>query len=151
MEIKITVNVGGNDPIEVKVDVPVSEKTEVKSEVREPKLETSIDAKWFDESCTGWTKNFETNKCFLLHQQEYCNIKLKERGYLFLNEVYDCLGMVRTRRGQVIGWVYDPYNPVGDNYVDFGIYDDRNHKFINGNDNRALLDFNVDGDILNYL
>lgn len=42
---------------------------------------------------------------------------------------------------------------IGDNFVDFGIFDtndDRNFDFINGYKNTAILDFNVDGNILNY-
>lgn len=145
MEIKITVNVGGNDPIEVKVDVPVE------GERNRHKPDTYPDAKWFDESCLGWTRNSEMNKLFLIQQQTYCNEKLRSRGYLFLNEVYDALGIPRTARGQILGWVYDIHNPIGDNFVDFGLYEDHNRKFVNGLSNKVLLNFNVDGDILKYL
>lgn len=146
MEIKITINVGNNDPIEVKVDIP--EKVERTVDRDEPQSELGEDAKWFDNFCTGWTSNAELNKIFLLRQQDYCNELLRAKGYLFLNEVYDCLGMTRTRRGQSVGWTY---NEGRYNYVDFGIFADHNRAFINGLENRALLNFNVDGDILGYL
>lgn len=148
MEIKITINVGGNDPIEVKVDIPEKEDTDCRVGKR---TELSEYAKWFDDRSHGWTKNPETNKVFLNLQQNYANEKLKARGYLFLNEVYDMLGISRTRAGQCVGWVYDTDNPVGDNCVDFGLYEEYNREFIDGVENKALLDFNVDGDILKYL
>lgn len=75
-------------------------------------------AAWFDETCLAWTKDPEMNKFFLLRQQDYANELLKQRGHLFLNEVYDMLGMPRTKAGQVVGWIFDPKNPVGDNYID---------------------------------
>lgn len=108
-------------------------------------------AAWFNEKCIPWTKDPETNKFFLLHQQDYANEKLKARGYLFLNDVYDMLGIPRTKAGQVVGWVYDPESTTSDSYVDFGIFDTRNEDFINGYENSILLDFNVDGCILDQI
>ena len=61
------------------------------------------------------------------------------------------LGMARSKAGQVVGWIYDEKNPMGDNYVDFGIYDlhdDAKRRFVNGYERSILLDFNVDGNIL---
>jgi hypothetical protein len=87
---------------------------------------------------------------FLRAQQQYANDKLRANGHLFLNEVYDMLGIPRTKAGQVVGWVYDAENPIGDNYVDFGIYDihrETVRNFVNGYERTILLDFNVDGNI----
>lgn len=112
--------------------------------------ETSDYARFFDETCPGWEKNAEFNLTFLKLQQAYANEKLKAQGHLFLNEVYDMLGMQRTKAGNVVGWVYDPNNEDIDNYVDFGIYDlydERKRAFVNGYERSILLDFNVDGDI----
>ena len=64
------------------------------------------------------------------------------------------LGIPRTRAGQIVGWVYDEDNPLGDNYVDFGIYDINREKtidFVNGYERVILLDFNVDGNILDRI
>ena len=91
---------------------------------------------------------------FLLRQQNYANDLLKSKGHLFLNEVYDMIGIPRTKAGQVVGWIYDEKNPVGDNFVDFGIIDihkERNRAFMNGYEKNVLLDFNVDGNILNLM
>lgn len=114
----------------------------------------SIYARFFDETCAGWAKDPELNLTFLKLQMSYANKKLKEQGYLFLNDVYDMLGIQKTAAGQVVGWVYDEKNPVGDNFVDFGIFDIRREKvrnFVNGLERSILLDFNVDGNILEYL
>lgn len=111
-------------------------------------------AKFFDDGCNGWTKNAEYNLKFLMDQQAWANDKLKHQGHLFLNEVYDSLGIPRTQAGNVVGWVYDEENPIGDNFVDFGIFDLYNEKardFVNGYERTILLDFNVDGNILELL
>lgn len=108
-------------------------------------------ARFFDESCTGWEKDAELNLTFLKKQQSYANDLLHTRGYLFLNEAYDMLGIKRTAAGQVVGWIYDKKKPIGDNFVDFGFYDyekERVRAFVNGYESIILLDFNVDGNIL---
>lgn len=108
-------------------------------------------AKVFDEYCKAWTKDPEYNLMFLKSQQALANKTLQSRGYLFLNEVYESLGIDKTAAGQVVGWVYDEKHPVGDNFVDFGIYDINNQRacdFVNGRERSIILDFNVDGNIL---
>lgn len=104
----------------------------------------------FDECCASWSKCPEHNLVFLKQQQNYANDLLKSRGHLFLNEVYDMLGFPRTQAGQIVGWVYDEKNPIGDNFVDFGIYNldsERARAFVNGYERSILLDFNVDGNV----
>lgn len=107
-------------------------------------------ARFFDEASPAWEKDPEYNLMFLRAQQQYANDLLRARGHLFLNEVYDMLGIPRSKAGQVVGWVYDENNPIGDNHVDFGIYDIRREvvrDFVNGYERSILLDFNVDGNI----
>lgn len=111
-------------------------------------------ARFFDDGCSGWSKDAEYNLTFLKMQQAFANERLKREGYLYLNDVYEMLGIPRTRAGNVVGWVYDEENPIGDNFVDFGIYDLYNEKardFVNGYERTILLDFNVDGDILSLM
>lgn len=115
-------------------------------------------AKFFDETCADWTKSPENNLHFLRLQQAAANEKLKIQGHLFLNEVYDMIGIPRTKAGAVVGWLYrDPEssNLITHNYVDFGIYDmwanARRADFVNGYERSILLDFNVDGCIYNYI
>lgn len=111
-------------------------------------------ARFFDESCRPWEKDPEFNLTFLRAQERYANDLLVSRGHLFLNEVYDMLDIPRTKAGQIVGWTYDAKNPVGDNYVDFGIYDiskQEKRDFVNGYERSILLDFNVDGPIYNLI
>lgn len=107
-------------------------------------------ARFFDEANPNWQNDPEYNLMFLKSQQQYANDLLKAKGRLFLNEVYEMLGIDKSKAGQVVGWVYNKENPVGDNFVDFGIYDmskERVRAFVNGYETNILLDFNVDGDV----
>ena len=96
-----------------------------------------------------WESNNEYNLMFIKAQERYANDLLKAKKRVFLNEVYEMLGLPRTKAGQIVGWVYDPENPKGDNYIDFGLYSDNlsYSDYVNGFDQAILLDFNVDGNI----
>lgn len=107
-------------------------------------------ARFFDDGCKGWEKNSEYNLMFLKGVQNWANERLKNRKHLYLNEVYEELGIPLTEAGHEVGWIYDEEHPNGDNFVDFGIYDLYNEKardFVNGYERVILLDFNVDGPI----
>jgi hypothetical protein len=112
--------------------------------------EPSMYARFFDELSTSWNREPEYNLVFLKCQQSYANNMLKTRGHVFLNEVYDSLGIERTKAGQVVGWVI---SKDGDNFIDFGIYtnQDKVRDFVNGREGAILLDFNVDGVIYDKL
>lgn len=111
--------------------------------------EYTVDDKGNRIKNTYWVSDNEYNLFFLKKAESFANDKLRINGYLFLNEVYEMLGIPKTKAGQVVGWVYDEKNPVGDNYVDFGLYKDNlsYSDFVNGYDPAILLDFNVDGNI----
>jgi hypothetical protein len=101
-------------------------------------------ARVFDEYCINWCKNPEMNRNFLHCQQNYFNQQLKARGHVFLNEVYDAIGLERSQAGQLVGWVTDGN---GDGYIDFGMFDgsEKSRLFVNGYEPSIWLDFNVDG------
>jgi hypothetical protein len=103
-------------------------------------------ARFFDSHNANWNPEPEYNWVFLRCQQNWANDMLKARGHLFLNEVYDALGMEHTTAGSVVGWYYSATDG-GDNYVDFGLYnaDDVLHDYVTGREGAVLLDFNVDG------
>ena len=96
-----------------------------------------------------WESNNEYNLMFIKAQERYANDLLKAKKRVFLNEVYEMLGLPRTKAGQIVGWVYNPENSKGDNYIDFGLYSDNlsYSDYVNGFDQAILLDFNVDGNI----
>lgn len=109
-------------------------------------------AKIFDELSLEWKPDAEYNRMFLLSVQEACNQKLRSNGKLFLNEVYDALGLPETKAGQVVGWIYDPNNDTGDSFIQFlDINDPTKKLFLDGYEKSVLLDFNVDGCIWDKL
>lgn len=114
--------------------------------------EMSDYARFFDKFCPNWSPSPEQNNFFLKAQMGYLNNLLQARGHVFLNEVYDAIGIERSQAGAVVGWVLDQ---GGDNYIDFGIFDDdkneRVRDFVNGRENSILLDFNVDGVIFDKI
>lgn len=117
-------------------------------------LVTSPYTRIFDCGNTGWDDDPFYTKKFLICQQNYANELLKSQGYLFFNDVLKMLGYKATAIGQQVGWIYDEKNPIGDNFVDFGFMDkDRPDtvRFMNEEEKAVLLEFNVDGNILNYL
>lgn len=154
LDRELRYNIKSKEIEEVEVAEDGTEVVTTKTgEVADPNL-NSIYARFFDDGCTGWTKDPEYNLMFLRDQQRYANDLLKSRGHIFLNEVYDMLGIQRTKAGACVGWIYDEKNPVGDNFVDFGIYDlykEKNRDFVNGYERTILLDFNVDGNILDLI
>jgi len=102
-------------------------------------------SKFFDEYSTEWSEDPEYNFTFLRAQQNWFNDLLRMRGFVFLNQVYQGLGLPSTSAGAVVGWVLDG---EGDSFIDFGMFDqDRDSviDFVNGRNNSILLDFNVDG------
>lgn len=87
----------------------------------------------FDENSIYWHCDPDYNRLFLQAQQNYFNHLLKARGHVFLNEIYDALGMNRTVKGQLFGWLASNDNPI-----DFAIeYEDLS--------TAIDLTFNVDG------
>jgi Family of unknown function (DUF6353) len=106
-------------------------------------------ARFFDESNKNYEKNPEYNLMFIRAQQQYANDRLRAHGFVFLNEVYEWLGLERSQAGQIVGWKLHP-DDRGDGFIDFGIYDiydESSRAFVNNLEASVLLDFNVDGPI----
>lgn len=111
-------------------------------------------ARFYDETNPAWNKDPEINRYYLEALQTQANDKLRARGHMFLNEVYEMLRFPITDYGQVVGWVYDIKNPIGDNFIDFGIFEVRKEsdsKFGADYVEGFILDFNVVGDITGEL
>lgn len=101
-------------------------------------------------SSKEWTTSPTFNHSFLLAQQNAANdlfmvrtAKMQrqgKRGWLFLNEVREMLGMDPTPTGAICGWIspLEGEIPEGDNYVDFGMTEDSENGTI-------ILDFNCEG------
>lgn len=124
IERELKYNIKSKKFEEITIDEKTGKEKKTKTDVQIAELDGYSDyARFFDEASPCWEKDSEYNLTFLRAQQRYANDLLIARGRLFLNEVYDMLGIPRTKAGQVVGWVYDANNPIGDNYVDFGMYD----------------------------
>ena len=154
LDKELRFNIKKKEVEEQVVDENGEVQTIVKNEeVADPNF-YSMYARFYDDGCTGWEKDAEHNLFFLKQQQNYANDLLKVQGYLFLNDVYDMLGIPKTKAGFIVGWIYDEKHPVGDNFVDFGIWnksDPNARRFVNGKERVILLDFNVDGNILELM
>lgn len=130
---------------EERVVVKSTDGTEIKAR-RVAKFDASGYARFFDELNPNWNRNPEYNMVFLRCQQNYANDLLIHRGHVFLNDVYDMLGIERTGYGAVVGWVIE--KDGGDNFIDFGVFNGKSESardFVNGREASVLLDFNVDG------
>lgn len=113
----------------------------------------SMYARFFDPLNNKWQRDWEYNRIFLHNKQNYLNDKLEARGYMFLNEVYEELGFESTKAGSQVGWMRSDKGGK-DGYIDFGLWDSNDPKireFINGTEGAILLDFNVDGVIVDLI
>ena len=123
-----------------------------------------------DGTYTGssqWCKTPTYNASTLVLKSKVLNDQFRAHGYMFLNDVYDQLGFSRTQAGQVVGWMWngDGYEDTytyrdGDNYISLGEYVDKlidpntpaaEAQYMHDHDESVLLDFNVDGVILDLL
>ena len=99
-----------------------------------------------EESSTCWDPNEDYTSQNLAAVQLWANRRLERKGHLFLNEVFDQLGLSRTREGAVVGWLK---NGEGDGYVSFGDFDASIYRVPSDDytrvDSNFIVDFNVDG------
>lgn len=112
--------------------------------IKRPGKKLSVYARFFDDGNKHWVNNHNYNQMFISCQQNWANDLLRARGHVFLSEVYDMLGIERSRESVVVGWILGN----GDDYIDFGVFDNDLHSgllFVNGDEPSILLDFNVDG------
>lgn len=132
----------------VSEEVVENENGEAETKISTNHDALSMYARVFDETNPNWKRVRYENQMFLMSQQNYANDKLRARGHLFLNEVYELLGFDHTPEGALTGWVYK--DGEGDDFVDFGLYDlsrDSAREFMHGHEAAVWLDFNVQGTI----
>ena len=155
LDRELRYNIKAKEIEEVVVDEDGNETVVTKTvQVIDPNVTHDIYSIVFCEGNTGWTKNPELNKVFLIQQQNYANDKLKLEGFVSLNDVYDMLGAPHTSYGQLAGWVYTEDSSIGDNFIDFGIFNLNSEKacdFVNGRERSIILDFNCIGDAYKYV
>lgn len=109
---------------------------------------------WGRDTSNEWDPISEYNLAKLRSVQSWGTIMLNSRGHLFLNEIFDELGLERTPAGSVVGWLSEK-NGGADGFVDFGVIGRETDSeeglrfldFVTGREEHILLDFNVDGEI----
>lgn len=99
----------------------------------------------FDRYTSCWEKSKLQNEATLTMEQNWANDKLRLQGHVFLNDILNRLGIPPTHAGQIVGWTN---NGDGDGYIDFGIEDLSLRDDALYDENAFILNFNVDGDIL---
>ena len=103
-------------------------------------IKKTIYAREFNEKIPSWTEDRDSNLAYLKVLQGYYNELLMARGYVFLRDIYESLGIPITKESIVVGWYYDPKDKSAKKYIDFNLEN------TDGGPN-FLLNFNVDGDI----
>lgn len=79
---------------------------------------------------------------FNVRERQFTEL-LRTQGYVLLNDVYESLGLSRVQEYDNVGWLYNEENPVGDNFIEFGI--SNLVYLVNDVFDYILIDFNVDG------
>lgn len=88
----------------------------------------------FDRNSAQWSNDQEYNLMFIKAMQNHFNDLLRVRGHVFLNEIFDALGLPRTNQGVIIGWIY---GEMSNNFIDL--------QTETLSDEQIKLTFNVDG------
>ena len=129
---------------EIEVDESTGKEKKIKKNVvvANPNLESDY-AVYFDEKSPNYEPNYDYNMMFVKSQQAYANDRLQTKGCLFLNDVYDSLGLPLTKAGQIVGWTKD--GPDG--YVNFRIQEVERETADGSHEPVILLDFNVEGNV----
>lgn len=105
------------------------------------KVIASVYYKQYDSTTSiNWCPESEFNTVFIRSQEQYFNDKLRHRGHVFLNEVYDAFGLARTKAGALCGW-WHAENGTGIKINVAGP----------DKDGAYVLDFNVEGVIFDRL
>lgn len=159
---RIAEKYGENALKEIQYDIheEATEDGEIVSKIGDAKAGNEL-TRIMDASNPLWDPSPEILRMRLMAIQKDLNREMRLRydertgkmGYMLLNEILEKLYFKPTQAGCILCKTYDPKNPIGDNFLDFGIYDSRsetNRRFINGDESIVFLNFNMDGDITNF-
>lgn len=149
MEREIRYGIKAQEIAETVVDENGETREEVKT-VHSASTDGSPYARFFDEvTCPGtWTNDGNLNRMFIEARVAEANRRLKFQGYITLNDVYDMLGMPKSKAGQAVGWALNHKNGDGFVKVTYISTSDTVKDFVNGDTPSVMLDFNVDGVIM---
>ena len=120
----------------------------------------------WDENAMEWCANRDIQFLTLRSLENHFNQELNARGVVFLNDVYKALGLPMSKDAALVGWVKDYEKPKmaklaaelgrvpGDGVISFGVFENESpsaRAYLAGDDNRVVLDFNVDGVIYDLI
>lgn len=120
-------------------------------------VSASIYSVFFNNTCNGFDEDSRKNNYEYLKSLEHdMNNRLRRKGYLWLSDIYNALGIVPDNYNEAIknsGWI-DPNGKFGylikdtngickyEDKIDFCLNDIELHKYDNNEDPIWLLDFN---------
>lgn len=120
----------------------------------------------WDENAMEWCANRDIQFLTLRSLENHFNQELNARGVVFLNDVYKALGLPMSKDAALVGWIKDYEKPKmaklaaelgrvpGDGAISFGVFENESpsaRAYLAGDDNRVVLDFNVDGVIYDLI
>lgn len=123
-------------------------------EVKKRGKEFSDYARMFGRENDHWEPSTRQNILYLQSVIRYFEDRLRLKGRVFLNEVYEYMGYKPTEAGTQVGWIRNAdVIGEGDGFISFGLERNTENavKFMNGTLSDVILDFNVDGIITHHL
>lgn len=120
----------------------------------------------WDEDAIEWCANRDIQFLTLRSLENHFNQELNARGVVVLNDVYKALGLPMSKDAALVGWIKDYEKPKmaklaaelgrvpGDGVISFGVFENESpsaRAYLAGDDNRVVLDFNVDGVIYDLI
>lgn len=123
-------------------------------EVKKRTKEFSDYAVMFGRENDHWEPSTRQNILYLQSVIRYFEDRLRLKGRVFLNEIYEYMGYEPTEAGTQVGWIRNADAiGEGDGFISFGLERNTENavKFMNGTLSDVILDFNVDGIITHHL
>lgn len=151
------------EPRKVTVEDDEGNIKDVTRKVKVPHTDDDSDFSYiFDADNPEWERNGKLNLDYLLLRERFLNDRFRRQGHMFLWDVYKEIGVNpatmtpgKLQASKVLGWIYDPEDDTRDNYISFGLADEKgnltpeaNEIALGRNGYDVFIEFNVDGDIL---
>lgn len=138
-------------------DIAADKKRKKRNFEKRRTAHEEVYSKFFDQYSDRWRRSWTPDQVweYLRTKQREANDMLSIRKHIFLNEVYDLLGLDRTEEGAVVGWILTKNNP--NSFVDFGLDsmpEEERRRFLTAERNEDIkiwLHFNPDGLIYNMI
>lgn len=138
-------------------EIEADKKRKKKNYEKRRTAHQEVYSKFFDQYSDRWRRSWTPDQVwdYLKQKQREANDMLRIRKHIFLNEVYDLLGLDRTEEGAVVGWILTKNNP--NSFVDFGLKsmpEEERRRFLSAERNEDIkiwLHFNPDGLIYNMI